>query len=175
MPVLFFVNMNVPADRFRHTLAHELAHMVLHTVTFKADDEMETEADNFAGAFMMPKDEIKTQLRKFDLRHLANMKAYWKVSMSSIAMRAAFLQLITPYQQKSFFMEMNKLGLRRREPNEPPVERPKMIGRMIEFHRKKLGYSDADLARLLCLTVAEFHAMYAPGPAPVRPQLRLVN
>jgi Zn-dependent peptidase ImmA (M78 family)/transcriptional regulator with XRE-family HTH domain len=175
MPVLFFVNTNVPADRLRHTLAHELAHMVLHTVTFKADDEMEKEADNFAGAFLMPKDEIRTHLRKFDLRHLANMKAYWKVSMSSIAMRAAYLQLITPYQQKNFFMEMNKLGLRRREPNEPPAEHPKMLGRMIEFHRRKLGYTDDDLSRLLCMNLGEFRATYAPTPAPSAQHLRLVN
>ncbi len=175
MPVLFFVNVNVPADRLRFTLAHELAHMVLHTVNFKDDEEMELEADNFAGAFLMPKDEIKVHLRKFDLRHLANMKGYWKVSMSAIAMRASFLQLITPYQKKTFFMEMNKLGLARREPNAPPPEYPKMIGRMIEFHRKRLGYSDGDLARLLCLNAEEFHAMYAPDAKSATPHLRLVN
>uniref|UniRef100_UPI000A5CA4A8 ImmA/IrrE family metallo-endopeptidase n=1 Tax=Vibrio campbellii TaxID=680 RepID=UPI000A5CA4A8 len=61
MPVLFFVNVNAPADRLRHTLAHELGHMVLHTITFADDDEMEQEADAFAGAFLVPADEIRTQ------------------------------------------------------------------------------------------------------------------
>src|ERR1700722_14974135 len=32
LPILFFVNVNAPADRVRHTLAHELGHMVLHTI-----------------------------------------------------------------------------------------------------------------------------------------------
>jgi len=115
MPVLFFVNMNAPADRIRHTLCHELAHMTLHTTAFKADDEMEREADEFAGAFLLPSDEVRNQLRRFDLPHLANMKAYWKVSMASIAVRAHRLKLITDYQSKMFWIEMNRTGYRKRE------------------------------------------------------------
>jgi Zn-dependent peptidase ImmA (M78 family)/transcriptional regulator with XRE-family HTH domain len=120
LPVLFFVNVNAPADRLRHTLAHELGNMVLHTVTVKSDEEMEEEADAFAGAFLLPADEIRPQLRRFDLRQLANLKQYWNVSMASIAVRADRLKLITPYQSKMFWIEMSRLGYRKREPNEPP-------------------------------------------------------
>lgn len=178
MPVLFFVNINAPADRVRFTLAHELGHMVLHTVMFKDDDEMEREADNFAGAFLLPRDEMRVQLRRFDLRHLANMKGYWKVSMQAIAYRAEHLRLITPYQSKMFWIEMSKLGYRKREPNEPPKETPKLLRQMVEFHRHKLGYSTADLARLLCLEPAEIATMYGAevlNPEPKKPRLRLVQ
>lgn len=178
MPVLFFVNVNAPADRVRHTLAHELGHMVLHTTTFKDDEAMEDEADHFAGAFLLPADEMKAQLRQFDLRHLANMKGYWKVSMQAIAVRASRLHLITPYQSKMFWIEMSKLGYRKREPNEPPKESPKLLRQMVEFHRKKLGYSGSDLARLLNLEPDEIATMYGAevlGPEPVKPRLRLVQ
>lgn len=174
LPVLFFVNLGAPSDRVRHTLAHELAHMVLHTTTVKDDDEMEREADELAGAFLLPADEVRSQLRRFDLRQLANMKAYWKVSMASIAVRAERLNLITPYQSKMFWIEMSKLGYRKREPNEPPKEQPKKLRHMIEFHQRKLGYSDADMAKLLFLTVPEFAKMYQPDPSPPR-HLRVVN
>ncbi len=177
MPVLFFVNMNSPADRVRHTLAHELGHMLLHTISVKDDNEMEGEADHFAGAFLLPADEIKIQLRQFDLRHLANMKGYWKVSMQAIAYRADRLKLITPYQNKMFWIEMGKLGYRKREPNEPKKEAPILLRRMIAFHQRRLGYSVSDLARLLCLEVSEFQTMYNPevlDPAPKRPNLRLI-
>ena len=174
LPVLFFVNVNAPADRLRHTLAHELAHMVLHTVAFKADGEMEREADEFAGAFLLPADEFKSQLRKFDLRHLANLKSYWKVSMAAIAVRADRLNLVTPYQTKMFWIEMSKLGFRKREPNEPAKEHPTMLRRMVDYHRRVLSYSDGDLAGLLCLNEPEFQTMYGPDPAP-KPRLRLVN
>lgn len=161
LPILFFVNVNAPADRLRHTLAHELGHMVLHTTTVKDDEEMEDEADAFAGAFLLPADEIRPQLRKFDLRQLANMKSYWKVSMAAIAVRAARLNLITPYQSKMFWIEMSKLGYRKREPNEPPKEIPSLLRQMISFHMKKLEYSASEMAKLLHLGLTEFQSMYS--------------
>lgn len=162
LPVLFFVNVNAPADRLRHTLAHELGHMVLHTTIVKSDDEMEDEADAFAGAFLLPADEIRPQLRRFDLRQLANMKIFWRVSMAAIAVRAQRLKLITPYQSKMFWIEMSKLGYRKREPNEPPREHPKLLRQIIAFHVNKLGYSMNEVAKILHLRSAEFLEMYRP-------------
>ncbi len=181
MPVLFFVNMHAPADRLRHTLAHELGHMVLHTTSLNDDDVMEDEADAFAGAFLLPADEIKPQLRRFDLRQLANMKTYWKVSMAAIAVRADRLQIITPYQKKSFWMEMSRLGYRKREPNEPQKETPRLLKRMVDFHRKTLGYSRLEMAKLLNIVSSEFDTMYGPDAFVLpegdggRPNLRLVK
>lgn len=177
-PVLFFVNINAPADRLRHTLAHELGHMVLHTINVKDDDLMEDEADAFAGAFLLPADEIRPQLRSFDLRQLANLKLYWKVSMAAIAVRADRLKLITPYQSKMFWIEMSRLGYRKREPNEPPKEHPSLLRQMIAFHTKKLGYTVAEMARLLCLLPAEFQSMYEAeieGNHQLKPSLRLIK
>lgn len=174
LPVLFFVNANSPMDRLRHTLCHELAHMVLHTTAFKEDGEMECEADEFAGAFLVPGDELRKQLRRFDLPHLANLKSHWKVSMSSLTMNAHRHRLITDYQKKKFFIEMNRFGYAKREPNEPPREHPKMLRQMIEFHRTKLDYSDDDIASLLCITGGEFRNLYNFEPRP-KAHLRLVN
>ena len=50
--------------------------------------------------FFCPLMKFRPQLRRFDLRQLANMKVYWRVSMASIAVRAERLKLITPYQSK---------------------------------------------------------------------------
>lgn len=174
LPVLFFVNINSPMDRLRHTLCHELAHMVLHTTMFKEDGEMECEADEFAGAFLLPPEELRKQLRRFDLPHLANMKAHWKVSMASIAVNARRHNLITDYQAKKFWMDMSKLGYRKREPNEPPREHPKKLRQMIEFHRVQLEYTDDDIAKLLCVTPAEFRSLYQ-FESRTKPHLRLVN
>lgn len=178
MPVLFFVNVNAPTDRLRHTLAHELGHIVLHTITIKSDEEMEDEADAFAGAFLLPADEIRPQLRRFDLRQLANLKIYWKVSMAALAVRAERLRLITPYQSKMFWIEMSTLGYRKREPGEPPKEYPRLLRQMVAFHMRKLGYSLQEMAALLHLSVSEFSQMYSPehvGPPNVERRLRVVK
>ncbi|WP_299619342.1 ImmA/IrrE family metallo-endopeptidase [Pelagibius sp.] len=160
MPILFFVNMNAPADRIRHTLCHELGHMLLHTATILDDDVMEEEADNFAGAFLLPAKEVRPQLRTFDMRQLRNMKRYWKVSMGSIAVRADRLNLITPYQRKKFWMDMGRLGYRKREPDEPQKEVPEFLKAMIDFHLRVLDYSKEDLSKLLHLQVDEFDEWY---------------
>jgi Zn-dependent peptidase ImmA (M78 family) len=134
--------------------------MVLHTLAVKDDDTMEDEADAFAGAFLLPADEIRPQLRRFDLRQLANLKQHWKVSMAAVAVRASRLKLITPYQSKMFWIEMGRLGYRKREPYEPKKEIPSLLRQMISFHTKKLGYSLGELAKLLHLRVPDFEEMY---------------
>ena len=121
---------------------------------------MEDEADAFAGAFLLPAHEIRPQLKRFDLRQLANLKSYWKVSMAALAVRADRLNLITPYQRKSFWMEMSRLGYRKREPNEPNAELPQRLARMVLFHQRDLGYSRNDMASLLDLVPDEFERLY---------------
>ncbi len=179
MPVLIYVNVNAPADRLRLTLAHELGHMILHTTTLQDDDKMEEEADAFAGAFLLPAEDVKPQLRRgLDLRHVANMKLYWKVSMAAIAVRADRLGLVTPYQTKSFFIEMSRLGYRKREPNEPPREESKILRQMIAFHRNKLGYSTLEMCKLMHVNEPEYQKMYGDemlGGPPPRPDLRVVK
>jgi Zn-dependent peptidase ImmA (M78 family)/transcriptional regulator with XRE-family HTH domain len=175
MPVLFYVNVNAPADRVRHTLAHELGHMVLHTLVLREDQDMEDEANAFAGAFLVPAKEFKAQMRQFSLRHLANLKGYWKVSMAALAMRADRLSLISPYQKKIFFIEMGKLGIRKLEPGEPPAEHPEALNRMIRFHQQVLSYSQNEMAKLLDLLPDEFDSLYGSAADRNRPVLRLVK
>lgn len=180
-PVLFFVNMSAPADRIRHTLCHELGHMVLHTTTLMDDALMEDEADHFAGAFLMPAKNVRYHLTKFGIREIANIKRLWKVSMASIAMRADRLKMITPYQKKSFFIQMNKLGYRKNEPFEPKKEYPTKISKMISHHLNVLRYSKEELAKTLFISPGEFDEMYGnvsespSGDTPRVPHLRIVN
>jgi hypothetical protein len=98
--------------------------------------------------------------------------------MAAIAVRAERLKLITPYQSKMFWIEMSRLGYRKREPGEPPKEHPKLLQRMISFHMRKLGYSIREMADLLYLNVGEFSQMYSPefvGPSSPEHRLRVVK
>lgn len=161
MPVLFFVNMNAPADRIRWTLCHELGHMVLHTTAILDDEEMENEADRFAAAFLLPEREFRRQVKRFDLRQAASLKRYWKVSMAAIAMRAFSLKLITPHQRKMFFIQLGKLGYRKSEPYEPESEPPEKINKILRHFRAALDYTQQELADTLFLSVSKFDQMYS--------------
>lgn len=183
MPVIFFIDPSAPADRIRHTLAHELGHMILHTLALSSDEAMEDEADAFAGAFLLPADEIRPQLKRFDLRQLANLKSYWKVSMAALAVRADRLNLITPHQKKMFWIDMGRLNYRKREPNEPKAEYPQRLAKMVRFHQRDLGYSRVEMCSLLDLVPDEFDRLYGDATyeavpdedRPVAAPLRIVR
>ena len=56
---------------------------------------MELEANDFASALLMPKNEITVALRgKIDMRRLAALKPEWRVSMQALLYRAQSLDLI---------------------------------------------------------------------------------
>lgn len=149
LPPLFFMNREMPADRFRFSLAHELGHMVMHAVP-DDDEKMESEAHRFASAFLMPAKEIRPYLSSPKLSALGRVKAYWKVSIKALIKRAADLKLVTPNQYKSLCIQYNKV-FSAGEPIPLEHERPSRLQDMIEYHRATLSYSREDLANLLCL------------------------
>ena len=80
---MIVLNSEQPSDRLRFTLAHELGHLVMHRFP---GPEMETEANDFASALLMPKNEITIALRgrRIDMATLAAFKPEWRVSMQAI-------------------------------------------------------------------------------------------
>ncbi len=62
MPPLFFINVTIPADRVRFSLAHEIGHIVVHQLP---TDDMEREADRFAAEFLMPESAVRPDLTMF--------------------------------------------------------------------------------------------------------------
>jgi Zn-dependent peptidase ImmA (M78 family)/DNA-binding XRE family transcriptional regulator len=146
LPPLFFVNMSIPTDRLRFTLAHEIAHIIMHQVP---NDHMEKEADRFAAEFLMPAKEIKPHLYDLTLPRMATLKQYWRVSMNAILKRACDLKTTSARSKSYLWMQMGKLGYRKVEPIYISPEEPTLLDEIINEHRKELGYSQADLTRLL--------------------------
>lgn len=168
LPPLFFVNKDIPGDRFRFSLAHELGHIVMHTIP--GDDQiMEREADRFAAAFLMPAADIRPYLSTVKLSTLARVKAYWKVSIKALIKRAYDLKLITDHYYKILNIQYNKSFLDG-EPVDIPHEQPNALLSLVRFHLEKLGYTLTDLATLFCLYEDEFQLAYVGVP-----KLRLVR
>jgi Zn-dependent peptidase ImmA (M78 family)/DNA-binding XRE family transcriptional regulator len=169
LPPLIFMNRYVPGDRYRFTLAHEVAHLILHNAPM-SDDDMEDQADKFAAEFLMPAVEIRPYLKYPSLGKLARVKTYWKVSIKALIYNAFQLKLITPSQYRGLNVNYSKAGYSKGEPFPIEVEEPRLLPRMIDYHMRELGYSLADMAKLLFLEPHEVQRRYLG-----RPQLHVVK
>lgn len=168
----FFLKPGIPGDRWRLSLAHEVGHMVLHAIP---SPELEDEANLFAGALLMPADEIEPQLpSKINLGALFELKMHWGVSMQAIVMRGSELGVYTERQKRSFFQMINARGIRTREPGEVPLERPALLSGVIDAYLDQMGYSADDLGKVAFMRPQELLAMFAPERA-ARRGLRVVS
>jgi Zn-dependent peptidase ImmA (M78 family) len=166
LPPLFFMNSEMPPDRFRFSLAHELGHMVMHSLPDE-DEKMESEAHRFAAAFLMPAAEIKPYLAGLKLSNLGRVKAYWKVSIKALIRRASDLNLITPSQYKSLSIQYNKV-FKGVEPVDIGFEKAGRLQSIVAHHRTALGYSLDELASLLHLRPEDADRMYGGGKSGLR-------
>src|SRR2546421_1977476 len=109
MPPLFFVDTRrFTWDRLRYTLAHELGHLIMHHDSTDADAERQ--ADIFAAEFLMPSRDVRPYLYNLTVEKLANLKTYWKVSMSALIKRASDLDAITSRHARTLWMKMAQAG-----------------------------------------------------------------
>jgi len=161
IPPLFFTNCYSPSDRTRLTLCHELAHALIHTETF--DPEIiENQAFAFAAEFLIPKNEIFTQLSDLSLDKLMVLKQYWKVSMSALLKRAGDIGAITPSRSKQLWMQMSKAGFRKHEPPELnlPNEEPSTLKQLVHVYFEDMDYRIPEFAKLISLNQSEAKQYY---------------
>jgi Zn-dependent peptidase ImmA (M78 family)/DNA-binding XRE family transcriptional regulator len=169
MPPLIFMNSDVPGDRWRFTLAHELAHLIMHR---EPHDEMETEADAFAGEFLVPKDEFSPQvsrLPRLQIRDLIPMKRYWKVSIQALIFRAYEAGAITEAQKRNLFVRMSQLNMRQTEPEPIDLEVPSNLSRMFTTLMEVLHFTFKEVSDLLAWNDREARELLPlKGPTPPR-------
>lgn len=178
-PPIVLLNRSHPADRMRYTLAHELGHLVMHRFP---TDTMEQEANEFASAILMPENDIVDYFRgrRVTLELLAALKIEWKVSMQALLMRASNLGFVTANQSRYLWQQISARGWRTAEPPELDFEReqPTALPAIIESHLSDLGYTEAELSKLVRLRESEFNEMYdiqKPLPPKENSRLRVVK
>ena len=161
LPPIVFLNRNAPADRMRQTLAHELGHLILHEIP---TDDMEHEADEFAGEFLVPAKSLKSDLigGKVTLPRLAQMKLYWRVSIASLLYRAAQHGLVSENQSGYLWRKISYLGWRKREPEETEFDReePMLFEDVLALHENELGYGIDDFSNMLHISANDFRSFY---------------
>ena len=160
-PILFF-DPNKPGERVRFTLAHELGHAILHSEAMPSK-ETESQAFDFASEFLMPAEQIRSELVGLDLERAAQLKLVWKVSIAALIMRAAKLGVITENRKKYLFTRLSQLGYRKREPGELSTEPPALVYNIARLHLETNGYSISELSERLGISDHELRERFLPG------------
>ena len=159
LPPVIFLNRAMPADRQRLTLAHEVGHLIMHRIPVSPDPEKE--ANQFAGAFLLPEREFRAEVgSRVDLKKLLAMKPRWKVSVQAMVVRAKTLGMISDRQYRSLFMRMGAMGWRTNEPLPLQPERPSMMRRITEIHATEHGLSLTDVSRMARIREDEFRSLF---------------
>ena len=113
-----FLNYFKTAERSIYDAAHELGHLVLHRHAGPVPSRpAEREADAFASAFLMPRNDIRARIPpQISVDLIIELKSRWRVSAMALAYRLHALDLLTDWQYKSICIELGKRGFRSGEP-----------------------------------------------------------
>jgi Zn-dependent peptidase ImmA (M78 family) len=118
-------------NRSRFDAAHELGHLLMHFDHPKPDDRaLETQAHRFAGAFLLPAEQLEQEWPAGRLRwpELLELKQRWQVSLAALLYRARQLDLISDSNYLSAIKYMSRAGWRRNEPGDiGSPERPRLL------------------------------------------------
>jgi Zn-dependent peptidase ImmA (M78 family)/DNA-binding XRE family transcriptional regulator len=119
-----FLNTFKSTERSRFDAAHELGHLVLHRHGVPQDSrQAENEADQFASSFLMPADDLASRIRFVtSLDEILKAKKRWGVSVAALTYRLNKMGIISEWQNRSFNIEINNRGYRRKEPDSLPSE-----------------------------------------------------
>ncbi|AYA37521.1 ImmA/IrrE family metallo-endopeptidase [Hymenobacter oligotrophus] len=165
LPVIY-INKTMSGDRQRATLAHEFGHWIMHNAfNPTALEDVEDEAYRFAGEFLVPAKEFQIMVNeKTSLSGYADLKRYWKVSIQFLVMRAYKLKIISDERYRSLFQQISRLGYRKKEPIDIPIEVPVLISSMIRAHLNDLDMSIDEIENHIGLLVDDIrHRIHSQG------------
>ncbi|MGW3365274.1 ImmA/IrrE family metallo-endopeptidase [Streptosporangium canum] len=184
-----FLNTRKTGERGRFDAAHELGHLLLHCEhRIPHGRDSESEANDFASAFLMPRAGIIAQrLHNASTDRILSAKRKWGVSAMALTYRLHKLGLLSEWRYNQTVKELSRRGYRRGEPDSSMVrESSQLLAKVFEALRHSLKMTSGDIAAKLNIYPEELND-YVFGlvpiridggrehSAPLRPELRLVH
>lgn len=128
-PLVFLSRSKEDKARSRFDGAHELGHLLLHPDTEPGSKVVEREANAFASALLMPRDQILEQLpSRVDWQTLHDLKKHWGVSLRALVYRGHRLGRLSDASYRRANRQLAAWGLP--EPGSlGPAESPQLLGR----------------------------------------------
>ncbi len=118
-----FLNTLKSSEHSRFDAAHELGHLCMHQHGGSSHRSAEPEANAFAGSFLMPPSDIKSKIaRVHSLSEIQRYKKRWGVSLAALTYHLSKIGILTEWQARNYFIQMNKDGTRKKEPDPMPFE-----------------------------------------------------
>jgi Zn-dependent peptidase ImmA (M78 family)/transcriptional regulator with XRE-family HTH domain len=117
-PFAFLGNEKQDRARARFDIAHELGHLLLHQHLSEEEilnnsGDIETQANQFAGAFLMPADTFSRDVVDTSIQGFKRLKPKWGVSIQAMVYRARTLKLITDDTFERHFRNITARGWRK--------------------------------------------------------------
>jgi Zn-dependent peptidase ImmA (M78 family)/transcriptional regulator with XRE-family HTH domain len=170
------------ACRSRFDAAHELAHLVLHRNVPKsaytqnaAFGLMESQAHQFAGAFLLPATTLANEFVSPSLDYLLSVKQRWRVSLAAIIARLGQVGLVNEEQERRLWINLGRRKWRTSEPLDDTIEceQPRLLRRCLELIVSKglvspgelpfqVGLPEKDIEGLVGLPEGYFQAADRP-------------
>lgn len=128
--------------RSRMDAAHELGHLVLHRrleekmLNSSADfREIERQAFDFAGAFLMPAESFAAEVWTPSLNAFLALKERWKTSVAAMIKRCSGLRMLGEEYERRLWKHYGSRGWRKGEPLDDRLEaeHPRLLGRSVQL------------------------------------------
>ncbi len=156
-----FLNPTKSGERGRLDVGHETGHLVMHYQGIPRSRQVESEANRFASAFLMPASDVLAHTpRAVSLDTIHQMKLRWKVSAMALVYRLWTLNLLTEWQYRIFCKDLSIAGFRRGEKDGIARETSQVLVKVFG-HLRSDGVSRGAIARELSITPDELNSLIA--------------
>lgn len=116
-PVVVLGDDKAKRDRERFSAAHELGHLVMHEPQSAGDRIIEDQANQFAAAFLMPADDIRSELPATAAwSEFLILKRRWGASIGALLMRA---RTLGPMPENTYVQAVRYMSMRGWRTSEP--------------------------------------------------------
>lgn len=144
-PYIILGNIKRSAVRRNFDIAHELGHLLLHYryeftgLDRKEYQNLEKEANLFAGAFLLPEDEFVNDME--NMMYVTNPDSYidlkkkWGASLQVLGYRAANLKIMDSKSHRNFYAALHRKGYLQQEPLDEIllIQKPMKVKTIIDF------------------------------------------
>lgn len=157
-PIVIRNTLKQSPGRQRFDLAHECGHLVIHQGVTTGDKTTEAQANRFASAFLMPREqliqEFPSMQSRLDWQAIYSLKIRWRVSAKAIIYRAHDLGLLDAVQYATGNRFLSQTGQSKVEKFDEkiPHEEPELLKTAIDTYLEGFESSLANFAKQLGMT-----------------------